>query len=119
LTQLQQLLEEHEQEQGDNDPWMEQILTWQSQLATLAQANKEEMAKIKRKEKKLAGMMTYSGTNNDHHHDDHHMDESSTRRHTKTAEKVQENAIDQIRRKGTLTSKMTMEMADWFQAIFR
>ncbi|CAO3597039.1 unnamed protein product [Absidia cylindrospora] len=105
LTQLQQVLGEHGDD--DNSTWADPLLTWQSQLATLAQADKEEMAKIKRKEKKLAGMMM-----------DPTGETTTARRQTKTAEKVHENAIEQIKSRGTLTSKMTIEIADWFQAIF-
>lgn len=122
LTQLQQVVaKECDDNSGgdDDDPWMKQILTWQAQLATLAQADKEELAKIKRKEKKLAGMMMFADDDNDHGSHPTDGESSSTRRQTKTAEKVQENAIAQIKLKGTLTSKMTMEIADWFQTIFR
>lgn len=106
--------------------WMDQILAWQEQLETLAQADKNEMAKDKRREKKLEGMMSLSGVPMKNGDNNNHMDSNdrtdgmtTAARHTKTSEKVQENALEHLRQMGTVTSKIALEIADWFQSIFR
>ncbi|KAI8335759.1 origin recognition complex subunit 3 N-terminus-domain-containing protein [Chlamydoabsidia padenii] len=124
LQQLKLVLEQegHGQDDDDDDKkWMHQILVWQEQLDSLAQADKDELAKIKRREKKLEGMMSLPSAPSDNLSGKDHtttMHTATTKRHTKTAEKVQENAIEQLRQKGTVTSKMAMEIADWFHSIF-
>jgi origin recognition complex subunit 3 len=119
-----------EQESGGcnemDQKWMDQILAWQEQLDALAQADKDEMAKVKKREKKLEGLMSLSGVSMKNSDNNHHLDNNdgtdgtaSMARQTKTSGKVQVTALEQLRQKGTVTSKIALEIADWFQSIFR
>ncbi|KAI8093724.1 origin recognition complex subunit 3 N-terminus-domain-containing protein [Halteromyces radiatus] len=108
LEQLTNILQDY-----DDNTWKDKMTTWQHQLKTWQSASDQEKAKMKQKEKRLEGMIV-SSTNRIPT-----SMESSSSRQTKTAEKVQENAFAQLREKGTLTSKMAMEIADWLQSILR
>ncbi|CAO3636475.1 unnamed protein product [Cunninghamella blakesleeana] len=82
----------------------------QFKLQSIVQSNADEISKMKRKEKKLEGLIIeqdYTDTT------------GGNSRQTKTAEKVQENAIAQLKLKGSLISKLAFDVADWFRERFK
>ncbi|KAI9304149.1 origin recognition complex subunit 3 N-terminus-domain-containing protein [Cunninghamella echinulata] len=81
----------------------------QLKLQSIVQANAEEISKMKRKEKKLEGLIIEQ---------DYTDTAGNNSRQTKTAEKVQENAIAQLKERGSLISKLAIEVADWFKDRF-
>ncbi|KAI7896366.1 origin recognition complex subunit 3 N-terminus-domain-containing protein [Mucor mucedo] len=94
LKELRHLFSEYE---NVNESFLEQLAVWDKRYEGLMEADDNYNTRMDRKSKLLEGMVL----------------ENEQRRHTETARKVQDQALEHLKRKGTEASKIAMDIADW------
>lgn len=99
LTELRQFADQEEYEHV-NKSVLKQLDQWDVRFEQLMAADDDYVAEMDRKAKRLEGMVLPD-------------EDIGKGRHTETARKVQTQSIEHIKNKGTETSKIAMDIADW------
>lgn len=94
LKDLRQLFSEYE---NVNKSFLGQVTVWDKRYEDLMKADDKYITRMDKKSKLLEGMVL----------------ENEQTRHTETARKVQDQALEHLKRKGTEASKIAMDIADW------
>lgn len=85
----------------------ERIDNWNERLSALLEAKDDEMARMQRKEDKLAGLVLPD------------FEKRSSMRQTQTAQKVQMGSVDHLRASGTERTKIPVEISDWILTVLK